>query len=72
MEEHNSLPFLNIKLHLVNKSLKLCVHQKSIDKNDLINVYPHQNSKIKPDIDIVFYLRELRICSSDYFHDEEK
>lgn len=41
IEEDNSLVFLDIKLHHISNSLKLAVHQKTTNKNNLINFYSH-------------------------------
>lgn len=71
MEEHNYLPYFDIKIHLVNNSLKLGVHRKSTKKNNLINFYSHHKNKIKSGIVIGFYLRALRICSPHYLHEEK-
>lgn len=72
IEENITLHFLDVMLHSVKSNLKLSVHRKSTNTNDVINLYTYQDNKIKYEIIMEFYLTTLRICNLQYLHKEDK
>ena len=69
-ENNNSIPFLDILIIKSNDNLTFKVHRKTTHKNDYIHFYSHHDNKIKTGMIIGFFLRALRICSSQYLKEE--
>ena len=69
-EEECKLAFLDTLIHRGERDVKFSVFRKPTNKDDFIHYYSAHNNRIKTGVVIGFFLRALRICSSEYLNAE--
>ena len=68
---HLTLPFLDVKVHLINNHIQTDLHTKLTDKHQyLLKISCHPNHTKKA-IPFSLFLRIRRICSTDTFFDQQ-
>ena len=67
---HQTLPFLDVQVHLINNHIKTDLHTKPTDKYQYLlktSCHPNHTKKAIP---FSFFLRIRRTCSIDIFFDQ--
>ena len=72
LEEENNgqLPFLDTVIIRDNNTVKFKVYRKPTNKDDLLHYYSAHDTRTKSGVLLGFFLRALRICSSDFLENE--
>ena len=69
-ENDSSLPFLDCRIHRIDRKFKYSIYRKPTNISSYIHHYSSQNSKVKQSAFLSMYLRALRICSPEYLDNE--
>ena len=67
---HQTLPFLDVQVHLINSHIQTDLHTKPTDKQQYLlktSCHPNHTKKVIP---FSLFLRIRRICSTDTFFDQ--
>ena len=67
---HQTLPFLDVQVHLINNHIQTDLHTKATDKHQYLfktSCHPNHTKKAIP---FSLFLRIRRICSTETFFDQ--
>lgn len=69
-EVDGSIPFLDVMIKRTSEGPRFSVYRKPTNKNDYIHSLSAHSDKIKSGVIIGFFLRAIRICSTEFVEDE--
>ena len=69
-ENNNTLPFLDILIHRIDRKFKFEVYRKPTNINSFIHNFSNHEKKIKRSVFISMFLRTLNIVSPEFFDKE--
>ena len=71
-EKEGRIPFLDVVISRTEEGLKFSVYRKSTNKDDFVHYFSSRSWRSKRGIVIRFFLRNYRICYSEFLQDELK
>ena len=70
VEKEGALPFLDVKIHRIDREFKFSIYRKPTNVCSYIHYYSSHSDNVKRSVFSSMFLRALRICSPEYLDEE--